>query len=81
MRPWPASNSLLSAFSASTTFLAPLSRHFSLKKIFNLRPVLRKGVRFHSSQLSAMTIKALKPWIASSHKDPPYWCNGAGLPL
>ena len=27
------------------------------------------------------TINALKPWTASSHRDPPYWSNGAGLPL
>jgi hypothetical protein len=28
-----------------------------------------------------MTINALKPWAASSHRDPSCWSNRAGLPL
>ena len=31
--------------------------------------------------LCLCTIKALKPWTDSSHRDPPCWSNGAGLPL
>jgi hypothetical protein len=65
-----------STVSISLPFSASLSFPF-----LTSGPPREKGVRFHSSQPSAMTINTLKPWTISSHWDLPCWSNGAGLPL